>query len=86
MELTAGGYTWPSSWLEPKTASEMGITRFGEAPELAAAVKAGNLPPVEKRLPEDPLVITAYRSVGKYGGTIRVESEPVHIAATPATP
>ena len=33
-------------------------------------VKAGKLPPVEERLPENPLVTTPVESVGKYGGTL----------------
>ena len=44
---------------------------YNEAPELAALVKAGKLPPVEKRLPKDPLVIKGFDGViGKYGGII----------------
>ena len=31
---------------------------YGEAPMLAALVEAGELPPVEERLPAEPLVIT----------------------------
>lgn len=42
---------------------------FHEAPMLAAQVKAGKLPPVEKRLPEEPLVYEPVDQVGKYGGT-----------------
>ena len=41
---------------------------FNEAPTLAAKVKAGELPPVEDRLPKDPFVIPPV-SIGKYGGT-----------------
>ena len=44
---------------------------FSEAPELAALVKQGTLPPVEQRLPEDPLVLAPPQSIGKYGGTWR---------------
>ena len=33
-------------------------TRFKEAPMLAEQVKTGKLPPVEKRLPENPLVVS----------------------------
>lgn len=40
-----------------------------EAPMLAEEVKAGNLPSVDKRLPENPLVITPYEGLGQYGGT-----------------
>ena len=30
---------------------------YQEAPQLAARVAAGELPPVEERLPEEPLVV-----------------------------
>jgi peptide/nickel transport system substrate-binding protein len=46
-------------------------TKFGEAPMLAELVKAGKLPPVEKRIPEEPMVVKPLQSVGKYGGTWR---------------
>ncbi len=45
--------------------------KFSEAPMLADLVKAGKLPPVEKRIPEDPLVIKPLHQIGKYGGTWR---------------
>ena len=68
----AGAYTVKESWLNPKTASEMGITSYNESPALAALVQSGDLPPVEDRLPDDPMVIEPYNSVGSYGGEIRV--------------
>jgi peptide/nickel transport system substrate-binding protein len=43
--------------------------KFNEAPMLAELVKAGKLPPVEQRLPEDPLVYKPVDQIGKYGGT-----------------
>jgi len=43
---------------------------YSEAPLLAQFVQIGQLPPVEERLPENPLVIPALE-VGRYGGTIR---------------
>ncbi|MEO8753500.1 MAG: ABC transporter substrate-binding protein [Casimicrobiaceae bacterium] len=45
--------------------------KFQEAPMLNVLVKAGKLPPVEQRLPSEPLVIKPLRSIGKYGGTWR---------------
>jgi peptide/nickel transport system substrate-binding protein len=36
-----------------------------------AKVAAGQLPPVEQRLPEQPLLVTPLEKVGKYGGTWR---------------
>ena len=45
--------------------------KFAEAPALAELVKAGKLPPVDKRLPEEPLVIKPLQGIGRYGGTWR---------------
>ncbi len=44
---------------------------FKEAPQLAALVKAGKLPPVAERIGQDPLVIKPLKEVGKYGGAMR---------------
>ena len=38
---------------------------------LADLVKAGKLPPVEQRLPPEPLVVKPTNTIGKYGGTLR---------------
>jgi peptide/nickel transport system substrate-binding protein len=46
-------------------------TRFNEAPQLAALVKAGKLPPVAERVGQDPLVIRPLHEIGKYGGAWR---------------
>jgi peptide/nickel transport system substrate-binding protein len=42
-----------------------------EAPMLAERVANGDLPPVEERLPENPLVLEPVERVGTYGGTWR---------------
>ncbi len=47
------------------------ITEFNEAPMLTELVEAGELPPVEERLPEDPVVIEPWEEIGQYGGTWR---------------
>jgi peptide/nickel transport system substrate-binding protein len=48
--------------------------KFSENPNIASINKTiqGNpsLPPVEDRLPDEPLVVVPYESVGQYGGTI----------------
>jgi peptide/nickel transport system substrate-binding protein len=44
---------------------------FQEAPMLRTMVAAGELPPLEKRLPEDPLVVKPAEEIGQYGGTLR---------------
>ena len=53
--------TDPAQW--PKT--------FHEAPALAAMVKAGTLPPVEQRIPQEPMVLKPLRQIGQYGGIWR---------------
>lgn len=45
-------------------------SKYKEAPILADLVKAGKLPPVDQRLPENPMVVTA-DEVGTYGGVWR---------------
>jgi peptide/nickel transport system substrate-binding protein len=48
---------------------EVDITTYGEAPQLAEMVSAGELPAVKERLPENPLVVLPVKDVGEYGGT-----------------
>ena len=45
--------------------------KYKEAPMLAELVKAGKLPPVDERLPKNPLVMKGYEGIGNYGGTWR---------------
>jgi peptide/nickel transport system substrate-binding protein len=47
------------------------VALYKEPPMLAAMVAAGELPPVEERLPENPWVPAVLESVGKSGGVIR---------------
>ena len=47
----------------------MAQATYTEAPSLAEQVAAGTLPPVEERLPPEPLVIEPVEQVGEYGGT-----------------
>lgn len=42
-----------------------------QAPMLDALVESGELPPVEERLPANPLVVEPVESIGTYGGTWR---------------
>ncbi len=44
---------------------------YHEAPELAKLVSEGKLPPVEDRLPEEPLIVPPIERIGQYGGTWR---------------
>src|ERR1700676_2515965 len=45
--------------------------KFNEAPMLAELVKSGKLPPVEQRIPAEPMVWKPLSEIGKYGGTWR---------------
>ena len=49
------------------TAADGGL----EAPMLAEMVAAGELPPLEERLPAEPLVVEPFEAIGQYGGTWR---------------
>ncbi len=46
-------------------------TKYNEAPDLAEMVAAGQLPPVDDRLPENPFVMEPFEMIGRYGGTVR---------------
>lgn len=48
------------------------IEKFNEAPMLRTMVAAGELPPVEDRLPKDVLVRIPLQEIGLYGGTINL--------------
>ena len=47
------------------------LSSYQESPVLAALVAAGELPPVEERLPDIPAVVTPYDRIGKHGGTLK---------------
>jgi len=49
--------------------STLMASAYSEAPALKERVGAGELEPVDERLPENPLVMKPLRSIGKYGGT-----------------
>jgi len=51
----------------------LGVTAlaYNEAPMLKTMVAAGELPPVEERLPKNPMVVKVLNEIGTYGGTIR---------------
>jgi len=54
----------PAAAAEPAAVSK-------EAPMLAAMVAAGTLPPLEERLPVNPMVVQPTEGIGQYGGTWR---------------
>jgi peptide/nickel transport system substrate-binding protein len=46
------------------------VSRYKEAPMLAELVASGELPPVDERLPLNPLVLPVLEEIGTYGGDI----------------
>jgi len=53
---------------------------FRQSPQLAEQVAAGKLPPVDQRLPRNPMLVQPEQQVGVYGGTwhlAMVNSEPI---------
>ena len=83
--LTAAGDQWPNAAFKTgdfvyatpaafTSATGHEITSYQEAPELQARVTSGEIPPVEQRLPKEPLVLVPMEKVGQYGGSMRVGS------------
>jgi len=59
------------------------LKKFSESPMLAAKVQAGELPPIEERLPKEPKLVNEIpdehfengkMEIGQYGGTMRLVS------------
>jgi peptide/nickel transport system substrate-binding protein len=50
---------------------EVEVALFNEAPMLADKVAAGELPPVDERLPDQPRVVPVLKEIGQYGGELR---------------
>ena len=66
VDMSVNGVSPPSyQWDGPNPSS------YNEAPVLAALVAEGKLPPVEDRLPDNPLVLRVGERIGDYGGTWR---------------
>lgn len=53
------------------TAVPAAVSQFKEAPMLADLVASGGLPPVDQRLPKNPVVLDSIDGIGNFGGTIR---------------
>ncbi len=60
-------YATPSDY---QKATGKRITKFSESPDLAELVKQGKLPPVDQRLPKEPLVVAPIEKIGRYGGEL----------------
>lgn len=66
----------PAAAEQPAAPVVTGDGRYGEAPMLAERVQAGQLPPVDERLPVNPAIVTGRDAIGEYGGNVR----QIHLA------
>ncbi|MCC6805480.1 MAG: ABC transporter substrate-binding protein [Anaerolineae bacterium] len=64
------------------TALAQDAMTYHEAPSLAEKVAAGELPPVEERLPANPIVEEPVEQIGEYGGTWRLLDENNNLGFT----
>ena len=72
--LLSGAIVWACGASEPEEqacGAMVATGKYNEAPMLAKLVAAGDLPPVDDRLPEVPKVHHLIESVGRYGGELR---------------
>ena len=49
-----------------ESAAEVPAGKYSESPILQERVERGELPPVEERLPKEPLVVTPREGIGRY--------------------
>ena len=54
------------------TVAERAPVEYKEPPSLLALVESGDLPPVNERLPSEPLVVDPLEAIGRYGGRLRM--------------
>ncbi|MDJ0631218.1 MAG: ABC transporter substrate-binding protein [Rhodobacter sp.] len=76
-DVAAGAYPQQYELAEFEAAAgcEMEFSGNPEADALNADIKGNpDLPPLAERLPEEPLVVVPYDSVGRYGGTLHALS------------
>ena len=81
MEVHLDAENPPVIWQEVDyTAEDASWKNFRQAPILDKLVKEGELPPVEERIPEEPLVLEGVDGIGTHGGTwFRVANSPSDI-------
>ncbi len=62
---------WPQQLELHEFERQRGPLEFNERPAFSAKVAAGELPPVQKRLPSEPLILLPYEECGRYGSVLR---------------
>lgn len=73
--MVIGGFAWGSGTGTDATSStgtggSGGM--YSQSPFLDARVASGELPPVDERLPSNPLVVTPVEEIGTYGGRLTI--------------
>src|SRR3990172_7710220 len=64
----------PRPVVQPTNTPVPTVAAAKEAPVLVAKVAAGELPPLEERLPKTPLTLQPVNGTGKYGGRLKMAS------------
>jgi peptide/nickel transport system substrate-binding protein len=64
----------PRPVAEPTNTPVAQVAAAKESPMLADLVAAGTLPPLEERLPKNPLTLNPVNGTGKFGGRLRMAS------------
>jgi peptide/nickel transport system substrate-binding protein len=78
LPVTLFGGAKPETQTQEQSQAAVATGRYREAPMLAERVRKGEIPPVDERLPENPLVwdhadvLLHEEGIGKYGGTLRM--------------
>jgi len=60
---------------------EIEILEYNQSPKLDSLVEEGDLPAVEDRLPQEPLIVKPTDRVGEYGGDLTLGGPRPHFAA-----
>ena len=72
-----GEMTYPQQYGSPasyEAATGGMVGAYSESPMLAEMVANGDLPPVEERLPANPVVVEPLHAIGEYGGQLAAPS------------
>ena len=72
--LFIGAFAWAGGDQSDDSGTTMTASSgmYSQSPFLDARVNSGELPPVDERLPNNPLVVTPLDEVGTYGGRLTV--------------
>ena len=74
--LFIGAFAWAGGDQSDDSGTTGGVSsgKYSQSPFLDDRVASGELPPVDERLPKNPLVVTPLEEVGTYGGHLNIFS------------